>query len=67
MDYKVDLHGTLMTTGKPSHATTGFKSLMVEVITPFFKRRHARKIIPFKMSGLYSKIDLSLDLARGKD
>jgi hypothetical protein len=66
IDYKIDLHGTLLTTGDPSHATTGFKSLMVKVITPFFKKKHAAKLVPFKITGSYSNVNLSLDLLRGK-
>ncbi|HLH03755.1 MAG TPA: AsmA-like C-terminal region-containing protein [Bryobacteraceae bacterium] len=64
IDYKVDLHGTLLTTGSPSSATTGFKSLMVKVITPFFKRKHKQKMVPFKITGSYSKLDTSLDLGQ---
>jgi hypothetical protein len=62
IDYKVDLHGTLLTSGNPSQATTGFKSLMVKVITPFLKKEHSQKLVPFKITGSYSKIDTSLDL-----
>ena len=66
IDYKVDLHGTLLTSGTPSEATTGFKSLVVKAITPFFKRKHSEKLVPFKITGSYSKMDISLDLGRGK-
>jgi hypothetical protein len=65
-DYKVDLHGTLSTTGNPSDAATGFKSFMVKVITPFFKKKHAAKLVPFKITGSYSNVNMSLDLGRGK-
>lgn len=61
IDYRVDLHGTLLTSGDPSDATTGFKSLMVKVVTPFLKRKHAAKVIPFKITGSYAKVDMSLD------
>lgn len=66
IDYKVDLHGTLLTSGSPSEATTGFKSFMVKVITPFFKKKRSEKLVAFKITGSYSKIDTSLDLGRGK-
>jgi hypothetical protein len=66
IDYKVDLHGTLLTTGDPSHATTGFKSLMVKVITPFLKKKHAAKVVPFKITGSYSNVNVSLDVLGGK-
>lgn len=66
IDYKVDLHGTLTTTGDPSRATTGFKSLMVKVITPFLKKHHAAKMVPFKITGSYSKMNVSLELGRAR-
>lgn len=59
--YEVDLHGKLLTTGDPSKATSGFKSLMVKVVTPFFKRRHETKVVPFKVTGSYSNVNLGLD------
>jgi hypothetical protein len=64
IDYKIDLHGTMLTTGNPSDATTGFKSLMLKVITPFLKKKHSAKLVPFKITGTYSKPDVSLDLGR---
>ena len=66
IDYKIDLHGTLLTTGKPSDATTGFKSLVVKVITPFFKKKRSEKLVPFKITGSYANMNTSLDLVRGK-
>ena len=66
IDYQVDLHGTLLTNGNPSEATTGFKSLVVKVITPFFKKKYSEKLVPFKIRGSYSKMDTSLDLGSGK-
>jgi hypothetical protein len=65
-DYKVNLHGTLQTAGSPSKATEGFKSLMVKVVTPFFRRRHSEKVVAFKITGSYSKMNPSLDLGSGK-
>jgi hypothetical protein len=66
IDYKINLHGTLLTTGNPSDATKGFKSLMVKVITPFFRKKHAAKVVPFKITGSYSNVNMSLDLGRRK-
>jgi hypothetical protein len=66
IDYKIDLHGTSLTTGNPSEATRGFKSLLVKVISPFFRKKHAAKVVPFKITGSYSKVNLSLDLGRRK-
>lgn len=65
-DYKLDLHGTLSTTGKPSDATTGFKSVLVSAITPFFKRKHSEKIVPIKITGTYGNTAIGLDLSSKK-
>jgi hypothetical protein len=66
IDYQVDLHGTLLTNGNPSEATTGFKSIVVKVIAPFFKKKYSEKLVPFKITGSYSKLDTSLDLGSGR-
>ncbi len=62
IDYRVDLHGTLVTRGKVSKATTGFKSLLVEAISPLFKRRASLKIVPFRITGSYRHTMVALDL-----
>lgn len=66
ISHEIDLHGTLLTTGNPSSTTTGFKSLMVKVITPFFQKKQAAKVIPFKITGLSSHMKPSLDVGRRK-
>lgn len=66
LNYRVDLHGTLLTSGDPSQATRGFRSLMMKVITPFLKRKHTAKVVPFKITGSYQKVDTSLDMGRGE-
>ena len=65
-DYKVDLHGVLVTDGSPSEATTGFKSFLVKAITPFFKKKASQKIVPFKITGNYSNALVGLDLGEKK-
>ncbi len=52
IDYKVDLDGTLLTTGNPSDATTGFKAFMVKVITPLFKKKHSAKLVAVQNYGI---------------
>ncbi len=66
VNYKVDLHGTLVTTGQPGDATTGFKSFLVKALTPFFKRRNAEKVVPFKITGNYSDPRVDLDMGSKK-
>jgi len=61
-DYKVDLHGTLITTGKVADTTSGFKAVLVKAVTPLFKRRASAKIVNFKITGKYQHTMVSLDL-----
>jgi AsmA-like C-terminal region len=51
VNYKINLHGTLLTTGQPGDATTGFKSFVVKAISPFFKKKNSEKVVPFKITG----------------
>lgn len=59
---KVDLHGKLQTTGAPADATSGFKSLLMKVITPFLKKKSAGTVVPFKITGTYEHVSVGLDL-----
>ncbi len=67
VDYKVNLHGTLETTGKPSDATPGFKSFLLKALTPFFKKQGKAKLVPFKITGTYGRADIGLDLGSKKE
>jgi len=62
-DYKIDLHGTMLTAGNPSAATTGFKSFLIKAITPFFKKKPAGKVVPFQITGKYGAATIGLDLS----
>lgn len=66
VNYRIDLHGVLATTGQPGDATTGMKSFFVKAMTPFFKRKHSEKIVPFKIMGSYSKPVMDLDFGSKK-
>ncbi|MGI8959928.1 MAG: AsmA-like C-terminal region-containing protein [Bryobacteraceae bacterium] len=66
IDYKVDLHGTLITTGKIADATSGFKAVLVKAITPLFKKKASAKIVHFKITGKYQHTTVSLDLGAKK-
>jgi hypothetical protein len=66
IDHNVDLHGTLITTGKVGDATSGVKALLVKAITPLFKKRASAKIVPFKITGKYQHTTVSLDLSAKK-
>ncbi len=64
IDYRVDLHGTLITTGNVSDGTSGFKSLLVKAITPLFKKKAKAKIVPFKITGTYGHTSVALDVGK---
>lgn len=67
INYKIDLHGTLLTTGQPGDATTGFKSFVVKAISPLFKRKHSEKVVPFKITGDFHNPKVDLDLGSKKN
>jgi hypothetical protein len=50
---KVDLHGKLATAAKLSKTTTGIKSVLLKVLDPVFKRKHAGAVIPVALTGKY--------------
>ena len=66
INQQINLHGTLETNGKLSDATTGFKSLALKVITPFFKKKSGVRMVPFKITGTYGNPNVALDVGRKK-
>jgi hypothetical protein len=66
IDHNVDLHGTLVTTGKVGEATSGVKALLVKAITPLFKKRASAKIVPFKITGKYQHTTVARDMGAKK-
>lgn len=62
LTYQANLAGTLVTTGNVSDTQTGIKSLYLKVLTPFLKKHRAAKIVPFKITGPYGHMNVSLDL-----
>lgn len=66
INYDVNLHGKLFTDGKPWTATTGFKSLVMRVVTPFLKKKNDERIVPFKITGNYDNTNVGLDLGQKK-
>ncbi len=59
----VDIHGTLQTQGKLSDASSGFKAVMLKVVTPFLKKNRTT-VAPFTIGGTSSNPSISLDLHR---
>ncbi len=64
---KIDLRGTLKTDSEPSNTTHGMKALMLKVLDPFFKKKHAGYIMPVKITGTYEHPSFGLDLSDRDD
>jgi AsmA-like C-terminal region len=62
IDHRVNLRGVLHTTGKLADTTTGFKSLVIKVLGPLFKKNSVT-VVPFVITGTSSDPSFALDLA----
>lgn len=62
----VHLVGNLKMDSDISHVTTGFKSLLLKPLAPFFKKKHAGAVIPIAVTGGPDKFTVSQDLLHDK-
>jgi hypothetical protein len=64
-----DFHGLLKTDAKLSQMTTGWKSILLKAVDPFFHKHGTGAEIPFKITGTRSEPHFGLDLGRdnGRD
>jgi pSer/pThr/pTyr-binding forkhead associated (FHA) protein len=62
IDHRVDLRGMLHTSGKLADTTSGFKSVVLRALTPFFKKKSVT-VVPFVITGASSDPSFALDLA----
>jgi len=62
-----DFHGLLKTEAKLSQMTTGWKSILLKPVDPFFHKHGAGAEIPFKISGTRDEPHFGLDLGRNDD
>ena len=65
IDKKIDLRGVLRTTGKLSDTTSGLKTVLLKVITPFW-RHNSVTVAPFKITGTAQNPVFSLVLSKKK-
>ena len=56
-----DFHGVLKTDAKLSQMTTGWKSILLKPVDPFFHKHGAGAEIPFKITGTRSEPHFGLD------
>jgi AsmA-like C-terminal region len=64
-----DFHGTLKLKAKLSQMTTGWKSILLKPVDPFFSKNGAGTEVPFRVSGTRSEPHFGLDFGNkdGKD
>jgi len=60
------LAGNLRMQSDVSHATTGFKSILLKPLIPFFKKRKAGAVVPILISGKPGSYKVSENLLNGK-
>jgi len=62
IDYKIDLHGQMSVDTKISKTASGFKSFLLKVMDPIFKKKKKGEIVPVHITGTYHKPQYGLDL-----
>ena len=65
-DNAVHLTGNLKRDTDISHTATGFKSLLLKPLAPFFKKKNAGAVIPIAVTGLPGHYKVSQNLAHNK-
>ena len=62
INYKIDLHGKMSVDTKISKTASGFKSFLLKVMDPIFKKKKKGEIVPVHITGTYHKPQYGLDL-----
>jgi len=65
-DRRVDIKGTLHTSGDLSETTSGVKALLVKIVTPLFRKRGTERIVPFQITGAHGQANVGIDWKRQK-
>jgi AsmA-like protein len=63
-DETMDFHGTLRMQAKLSQTMTGFKSLLLKAVDPFFEKDGAGALLPIKITGTRQQPSFGLELRR---
>jgi len=66
-DETMDFHGTLRMQATLSQTMTGFKSLLLKVADPFFRKDGAGAVLPIKITGTRQQPVFGLELHRKKE
>jgi AsmA-like C-terminal region len=64
ISHKIDLHGKLRVDTRISKTSTGFKSLLLKMMDPIFKKKNKGEIVPVHIAGTYEKPEFGLDLTQ---
>jgi hypothetical protein len=56
-----DFHGVLRLNAQVSQMTTGWKSILLKPVDPFFRKHGAGTEVPFKISGIHDELHFGLD------
>jgi hypothetical protein len=56
-----DFHGVLRLNAQVSQMTTGWKSILLKPIDPFFRKHGAGTEVPFKIGGTGDELHIGLD------
>ena len=63
LNHRIDLRGQMKVDTAVANTTTGIKSLLMKVMSPFFKKRkRGGQILPVKIAGTFEKPTFGLDL-----
>jgi hypothetical protein len=61
-----DFHGTLRLDARLSQMTTGWRSILLKPVDPFFEKHGAGTEVPFKITGTRDEPHLGLDFGRNQ-
>jgi hypothetical protein len=62
----MDFRGTARMDAKLSETTTGFKSVLLKAVDPFFKKGKSGAVIPIKIAGTRDAPSFGLNIGGGK-
>ncbi len=64
LNHKIELHGRMRVDSNISKTETGFKSLLLKVLDPIFKKKKKGEVVPVHILGTYEKPQFGLDLTQ---
>jgi hypothetical protein len=62
LNTQIHLSGTVALEQGISHATTGWKSVLLKPLSPFFKKKRAAAVVPIEVTGTTAKPKVGADI-----